>query len=121
MSGAWAREVDATDLTHLIDDGRLCDAAWSLAAALALSPTCARDRQLRIASAIIRRERRRLDPEGKVRRLHDWPGTFSDEGLIWAALRLVATTDIATRDEDEVWLLRRAEAALRTLHKRGLS
>ena len=116
--------ADATDLTHLIDDGRLSDAAWSLAAALAAPPpfpTYTRVRQLRIASAIIRRERRRLDPEGKVKRLHDWPRTFSDENLIWAALRIVATTDASVRDEDKAWHLRHAEAALRTLHKRGRS
>ena len=122
MSGAWAREADATDLTHLIDDGRLSDAAWSLAAALALSTPSARDRQLRIASAIIRRERKRLDPEGHVSRRHDWAGSPSDENLIWAALRSVATISAwDTNAQTAAWHLREAEAALRTLHKRGRS
>ena len=119
MTGAWAREADATDLTHLIDDGRLCDAAWSLAAALALSTPGARDRQLRIASAIIRRERKRLDPESL--RTDDWSATLSDESLIWRALRFVTAVDYFSLTSTKAASLRVAEAALRTLYARGRS
>ena len=117
MSGAWAREADSA----------VCLEAWNLADAalwLANSLNCTgtgRAASLLNASAIIRRERRRLDPEGVSERSRDWPETVSDEALIWTALRMVASVDVGGNAEGRAWWLRQAESALRTLHKRGRS
>ncbi len=117
MSGAWAREADAT--ANLSSDLRV--AAWHLVQALIAGAPGSRIYHLRLASAIIRRERRRLDPEGVSKRSRDWPETVSDEALIWAALRAVVSVDIGGNAENKAWYLRRAESTLRTLHKRGRS
>lgn len=115
MSGAWAREADTVILA---DWERLDRAALALTHALT-GDAPRRTFWLRNASAIIRRERKALDPKGKCSRRHDWKGEFSDDGLIWGALRLLATVDCSYYVEHKVWHLRMAEAALRTLHKRG--
>ena len=120
MSGAWAREADATS-DRLRDSTDLGSAAYCLACALAYPGALSVPLNLRRASAIIRSERRRLDPEGVSERSRDWPETVSDEALIWTALRMVASVDVGGNAEDRAWWLRQAESALRTLHKRGRS
>ena len=113
MSGLWAREADALD----IDDGdSLAYAASWLADALHVEN--GQSRFLRRASAVIRSERRRLDPEGWTKRCCDWSEDFSDEDLIWAALRMLATSRAVLRADTKARYLRQSEAALRTLHKR---
>jgi len=120
MSGAWAREADNAR-EHMLGRTDLAAAAWYLIATLSGSDEF-RPLNLRRASAIIRRERRRLDPDGRCSRKLDWAGSPSDENLIWAALRSVATISAwDTNPQTEAWHLREAEAALRTLHKRGRS
>ena len=116
MSGAWAREADAVVLANWEKLGR---AALSLAYALT-SGDPARKFWLNNASAIIRRERKALDVVAP--RLPDWSAKYDDNYLIWVALRNVAYTQTVAPVNNGGFMayqLREAEAALRTLHKRG--
>ena len=118
MSGAWAREADAI---VCLGTWNLADAALWLADALNCDGA-GRAIDLMTASAIIRRERKRLDLKKEWPRQDDWDwaGNIPDEALIWYALRAVAQAANLSASSG-TWHLREAEAALRTLHKRGRS
>ena len=110
-AGRWASKADKC---LPISKVNLESAARWLTAALVETATSDRDEYLLQASAIIRRVRKRLDPEGKSWKQPDWPEFMSDEGLIWKALAHVAGADSGPG----AWHLRHAEAALRTLYGR---
>ena len=118
MTGAWAREADATEV-H-VSVGLDWAAHW-LASSLTAGRGDHRQFALGRASAIIRSERKRFDPEKKVERCRDWPGHISDEELIWSALRMLVLVTPTTTTEIKAYYMRQSEAALRTLHKRGRS
>ena len=94
----------------------LVDAAYWLVEAVS-DGGCARGVELAIAGAIIRNHRKGLGRESE--RVADFPDDWSDEKLIWTALIGVAA---AGKGSVVPYMhLRTAEAALRTIWRRGQS
>ena len=106
MSGEWAREADAMRAA-----GDMSSAASALI--IALGSTDRHYYRLRAAS-LIRAERKRL---GRTARRPDFDASVSEQRLLWLALESVAKYQAWPRGSG--WPLRDAEAALRTLYKRG--
>ena len=120
MKGAWAREADAVIIVTACELERAALILSSLLLKETLNVSLERQRKSELirASAIIRRNRLKLDPRWMVKRSPDWGNDVSDRGLIWGALKNISEVENAHYDEYKTWLLREAESALRTLHKR---
>lgn len=112
MSGAWATAADAR---NVLPHTGLEHAAYSLGMALTMSQPFSKEAKaglVLIASAIIRRERKK---SGKSTRIDDYLSTAPDEFLLWEAISWIARCALT----DAHYCLRDAEAALRTWWKRN--
>ena len=114
-------------LPELKEDGTLIDAAGVLVGALrhdGLGYTMHRDARAQYAAARIRAVRKKIEAEhgeGSDRQ-RGLPALLRDEELLWYALQHSATAGRLLEHDDftlGLYFLRCAEAALRTLWRRG--
>ena len=112
-------------LPELKEDGTLIDAAGVLVEALrhdGWGYTMHRDARAQYAAAHIRAVRKQIEAEHGItsERVTDWYSAHPDDAYVWGALRYVSVAAVMGSEyESAAYYLRCAEAALRTLWRRG--